>query len=399
MNVCPTGRSGSDLVPEPQDPGRSMDVLVIGAGPAGLALGFELKRRGLRFLILEKGAAVADSWRRMPNRLKLVSPWKTNFLPGSDKHFWPRHHQNSREEFLLYLQEYAREHTLPVRAKVDVQAVEQKTEAEELFRVQTSEGIYHSRAVVNATGYFSNPFLPEIPGAPESGLPQLHVAEYQDPQTVRKRSGLSRGLVLIIGQRLSAGQTMVELIDGGFEVAISHRSPIRFGTGPLGWWILFRIFPWLEWIKLKRLGAKAPGNDVRMQGGRARKLIQSRRVKTFPAVRRFEKRRVLFEDGSELRPDLVIYATGFRPALQHLAPLALRLDPQTGLPALRDLESVTVPGLYFLGIDGGRNFQSRFIRGIRQDVVFLARRLEEQLCLDPVNENKTYGDPRAVQTA
>src|SRR6185503_21121593 len=105
----------------------------------------------------------------------------------------------------------------------------------------------------------------------------------------RSRTHRSSGSVLIVGQRVSAGQTMLELIDAGFEVGISHRSPIGFGAGPLGWWILFRIFSWLEWIKLKRLGAKAPRNDVRMQGGRARKLIRSGRVKTFPAIRRLDQ--------------------------------------------------------------------------------------------------------------
>src|SRR4029077_12015566 len=79
------------------------------------------------------------------------------------------------------------------------------------------------------------------------------------------------------------------------------------------------------------------------------------------------------------QPDAVIYATGFRPALHHLASLALALDAQSGRPQLDGLESVSAPDLFFIGLDHGRNFQSRFIRGIRNDAVVLAERLEQRL--------------------
>ena len=169
---------------------------------------------------------------------------------------------------------------------------------------------------------------------------------------------------------------MVELVEAGFTVAISHRSPIQYGAEPLAWWFLFRIFPALEWLKLKLKGSRAPSNDVRMAGGAARKLIESGQVKMFPAIERFERDEVVFADGQRLRPDLVLYATGFRPALGHLAGLDLSVCRETGRPQLRDLESVSVPGLYFLGLDHGRNFQSRFLRGIRKDAAFLANQLE-----------------------
>src|SRR4051812_25180814 len=75
---------------------RELEILIIGGGPAGLSLGFELKKRGLAFLILEKGASVGESWRKMPRDLRLASPWKCNSLPGTEKHAFPRHYQISR---------------------------------------------------------------------------------------------------------------------------------------------------------------------------------------------------------------------------------------------------------------------------------------------------------------
>jgi hypothetical protein len=245
------------------------------------------------------------------------------------------------------------------------------------FQVETSQGVFTSRLLVNATGYFSKPFVPEIPGAPDSGIPQLHVADYRDPGRFQQRLGPITGPVLIVGKRLSAGQTMVELVDAGFEVALSHRSPIRFGPGPLARWLFFRIFLKLEAIQLRRHGAQAPGWDVKMSGGRPRRLIEQGTAKTFPGIRRFNESAVVFEDGSILRPAAVIYATGFRPALDHLQPLLPELD--SGPPALKNMESVAVPGLYFAGLDRQRNFQSRYLRGIRRDVVILAHRLHSRL--------------------
>jgi putative flavoprotein involved in K+ transport len=111
-----------------------------------------------------------------------------------------------------------------------------------------------------------------------------------------------------------------------------------------------------------------------MQGGRARALIDQGKVETFPLIVRFENDHVVFADGRELHPDLVLFATGFQPANDHLANLGTNLYSD-----LHDLESSTVRGLYFLGIDHGRNFQSRFIRGIRNDAAFLADRLQRKL--------------------
>src|SRR5437867_234642 len=102
---------------------RQTDVLVIGAGPAGLALGVGLRRRGLSFQILEKHA-VGASWERTPRNLTLVSPWKANHLPFTRRDLFPRHYEMSRAEFLEYLQAYAQENQLPVETGVEVHGLD-----------------------------------------------------------------------------------------------------------------------------------------------------------------------------------------------------------------------------------------------------------------------------------
>jgi putative flavoprotein involved in K+ transport len=352
------------------------DVFIIGAGPAGLVLGRELQGRGIPFLIVERGATAGESWRRMPTRLNLISPWKANWLTGPGQQRWPRHAVVTRAEYFQYLQDYAKELRLPVHTGVEVQRVER--DADGGFQCVTSVGTCRSRRVVSATGYFHHPFTPEIPGRAESSIPQRHVADYGDPERARRVMANARDPVLIIGHGLSAGQTMVELVDAGFNVVLSHRSPLRFGSGPFLWWFLFRTFPALERLKLAILGPRARPNAVLMEGGRPRKLIESGMVPTRPAVTRMEGREVIFVDGSRLAPGLILYATGFRPALQHLAALDLSVRPATGLPAMRDMESTQIPGLFFLGLEGARNFRSRFPRGMRHDARLLGEALQRR---------------------
>ena len=357
---------------------------MLGAGPAGLALGAELQQRGAPFLIVEQGPEVGHSWRRMPSRLKLLSPWKANWLRPEDASRFPAHHETTRDEFASYLRDFAQARGLGVRTNVVVRAV--RRDADEGFIVETSDGELRARCVINATGCFSAPWTPEIPGANSSPLPRLHTAEFGDAESLRRRILRDERPVLIVGKRLSAGQTMIELVEAGFQVALSCRGPVEFGPGPFAWWWFFRLHPWLEARELRRRGAQARGFTPKMPGGKARQLVERGLVKIFPPIARFHESSVVFTDGQTLEPSAVIFATGFRPALRHLAPLGLRLNAETGSPVLSGFESSEAPGLFFLGLDGQRNFQSRFIRGIRQDAPLLAAELEQHLA-QPVHRS------------
>ena len=115
-----------------------------------------------------------------------------------------------------------------------------------------------------------------------------------------------------------------------------------------------------------------------MAGGRAKKSVQSGAVVTFPAIARFEKNSVVFTNGKHLHPGIILYATGFAPALRHLAELNLTFCSEMRTPLTRRMESVSVPNLFFLGLEMLRNFQSRFLRGIRNDAVLLAEVIEQR---------------------
>jgi len=372
-------------MPGPRLP-ASTTLLILGAGPAGLALGFELKHRGIACCLLEKGTGAGSSWATMPEKLKLVSPWKANWLPGMDASSQPANYEMAAHEYAALLQRHADLHGLQVIKNAGVETVTHWPEQD--FIVRTSAGTFRSRLLVNATGCFSNPHIPAIPGARETAVPQFHFATYHNAAKVRAAIRGRNGTVLIVGKRLSAGQLLVEFVDEGFDVALSCRGPVQFGAGKAGSWLFFRILPALEQLELRWRGSRAHGFPSVMPGGRSRRLIQQGHVGMFPEIARFEERRVVFRDGSTLTPAAVIYATGFRPALSHLAGLNLDVENQAGMPALNDFESATVPGLFFLGLDRMRNFRSRFLRGIREDAPLLADELADRIqrCVEPARE-------------
>jgi putative flavoprotein involved in K+ transport len=356
---------------------RRADVLILGAGPAGLATAYELKRREIDYLVLEGGSNMAQSWVDMPTHLKLVSPWKANHLPGSDARRFPANREITRADYAAALHDYAQAHELEVQTGVRVHEVAQA--AGTGFQLHTAAGPFQARMVINATGCFANPYLPVFPGASESPLPQFHFATYRNAQWLRAATGTDRPRILIVGKQLSAGQLVVELTAAGFEVALACRGPIQFGADELGAWLFFRIHPSLERLRLWWGGKKARGFPPVMPGGAARRLIASGRVHVFPNIARLEGRRVDFVDGRCWEPHALIYATGFRPALAHLDPLGLVLDEHTGRPRLCGFESEDRPGLFFVGLDQLRNFRSRFLRGIREDAPLLAAQISSRL--------------------
>lgn len=359
------------------EPAPMVDVLILGAGPAGLSAGHELRQRGLKFLILERGETAGESWRRMPENLKLVSPWKSNSLPGTANGRLSGNYEMSRAEYLDYLQEYAVEQQLPIRTGVRVATVGRDNDG--VFLVESDAGVFRGRCLINATGGSSRAFIPNYDGAEESTIPRLHVADYRNPRQVRQLAGDRPGPVLIIGKRLSAGQALVELADAGLEVALSHRSKIQFGSGRFMKWLSIRTLPLVEAIKMHLLGQATCGFEVTMEGGRARQLIRRGVVQTHPDVNRFQGNSVLFKDGTRLKPAAVIYATGFRPTLEHLHDLLGDVPDRRRLPPMDGMESAFIPGLFFIGLENQRNLRSHYLRGIREDAVIVAKEVESRL--------------------
>jgi putative flavoprotein involved in K+ transport len=245
------------------------------------------------------------------------------------------------------------------------------------FAVDGTGSTLEASLVVNATGYFANPYIPEIEGLPETGMQVIHHANYGSAEKLAQRIG-DRSRVLVVGGRLSAGELLADLHQAGFVTELSHGRAVDFGHAPSVQRAVAPVYFALEDLRVRRRPL-LPGSSARkMDGGQTRRLVTSGKVPLRPAIGHIEKDAVVFTDGSTRPYDAIVFATGYRPSLRHLLGI-LHPNPETGIPDLQGMESREVPGLFFLGLDGLRNFRSRFIRGIREDASALAGVLGERL--------------------
>ncbi|MCE7869995.1 NAD(P)/FAD-dependent oxidoreductase [bacterium CPR1] len=343
-------------------------VVIVGAGPAGLALAYQLKLRQIPCLLLEKGPNVASSFRGMYKSI-FFGPWLNNALPGGPVPWQQAFSRTRRKEWLEYLESFAGRNALEVRCGVEVASVD----CNGCFRLQTNQGPIEAELLVNATGYFGNPFTPEYPGSQETRIAQMHACAYLEPATVAGKIEASRGRILIVGKRISAGELMVELHQAGYQVSLSCRRKLRFGSSYLQQALFAPIVMLFESIGAW-LGIKLSDTNPRMVGGTSQQLVRSGQVEVFPDIREILESTVRFVDAREAAFDLIIYSTGYRPVLSHLKSL-VSIDPKTGHPPLVNMEARDVPGLFFMGLDNQRSFRSRYLRGIREDAVALAERI------------------------
>lgn len=345
-------------------------ILILGAGPAGLSLGRELAQRGLEYRIVDKGSEVGSTFYNMTESTE-YGPWLNNTLPGSPVPLTDLFARTTRSEYSRYLSRYRHEHQLVVDTNTNVLTCRKTDDG---FEVETDKGDYRCGVLVNATGYFSNPFVPEFPGLQEAELETLHSSEYVCPLTLSDRLGKTEGKILIVGCRLSAGEIMEELHKVGHELHLSHRSKIKYWPSP--WEEAFRSPFTMSWehIALKIRAPKPANLKPRLRRGFQKSLLDNGVVKKHPNIKEIRGKVVEFTDGHSEEFDAILFCTGYRAALGHLWPLF-----EGEKPKVSKLESKAHKNLFLLGYEHSRNFRSQFLRGIRDDARFLGEELEKRL--------------------
>lgn len=212
---------------------EDVDVVVVGAGQAGVAMSQHLTEKGISHVVLER-ARIAERWRSERwDSLSANGPvWHDRFpgleFPGLEPGAFA-----TKEQVADYFEAYAEKFDAPVRCGVDVTSVRRK-EGERGFIVQTSDGSIDARYVVAATGAFQRPVIPAV--LPEgSGLTQLHSSSYRNPQQ------LPAGNVLVVGAGSSGVQIADEIQQSGRQVYLSvgpHDRPPRTYRGrDFVWWL------------------------------------------------------------------------------------------------------------------------------------------------------------------
>lgn len=344
-------------------------VLVVGAGPAGLAVGASLRKRGVEPLVVDRGAAVGDSWRGRYDRLHLHTPRVQSALPGMPI---PRSAGRwvARDDMVRYLADYAVHHGIEPRFGTTVHRLERNGDG---WTAQTGDGELRTRQVVMASGFNAAPVLPDWPGADAFPGELLHSSAYANPDRFRGRD------VLVVGAGNTGAEIAADLADGGAaSVRLAVRTPpnvIRRELGPVPMTLLgvsLDFTPaWLADLVTGFLQRRSVGDLTRygLPAARQGVVAQQRATGVTPtidvgliealkaglvtpvaALERFEGPDAVLADGTSLQPDVVIaatgYTTGLLPVVGHLGVLDDR-----GRPLVRGARTApSAPGLRFVGL-------------------------------------------------
>jgi putative flavoprotein involved in K+ transport len=340
---------------------KSTDILVIGGGQAGLAMGYFLQSKGCQFQILERNRRIGDSWRRRYDSLKLFSTREFSSLPGlplpGDKNGFA-----SKDEIAGYLEEYASHVGLPVVCGTGVKSLQRVGDG---FRSQTENGFeVTSRAVIIATGAFQ---IPAIPALAKDLAPS--VSQYS-PDTYQNPSQIQVGTVLVVGDGATGRQIALELSSTNRVFLARGRmrsvSP-AFILGKSNFW-------WMEKLGLSRTPYTSPLGHWFMNRdpfpGLQLTLFNLRRrgIRVVKRLTGVEGSTVTFANGVTADVTSVIWATGYHDDSRWVSIPEVK-GPKGNYIERRGLTAV--PNLYFIGRSWQWTRGSALLFGVARDAEYL----------------------------
>jgi putative flavoprotein involved in K+ transport len=316
------------------------DVVVIGGGQAGLAAGYYLRRQKLDFVILDAQSTPGGAWQRTWDSLHLFSPAAFSSLPGRIMPAQPGQEYPDAGHLVEYLADYEQRYDLPVHRPVRVRAV--RRDGERLL-VETDAGDWSARAVISAAGTWWRPFLPAVPGREVFAGRQLHTTGYRRP------SDFAGQRVVVVGGGNSGAQIAADLALDGIDLTWVTQRPPRFLADDIDGRALFDAATArrraLDEGRDDTGGVASLGDIVAVPPVRAAR--DAGLLKAQPMFDRLTADGVRWSDSTTVRAEAVIWCTGFRPALSHLAPLGLR--GVRGHIATDGTRAVGEPRLHLLG--------------------------------------------------
>ena len=364
-------------------------TLVIGAGPAGLAVAACLKERGVPFILLEQGDRVGRAWHDHYDRLHLHTSRGMSGLPGYPMpRSYPRY--PSRDQVTAYLADYAAHFGLEPHFN---QRLVRAEHMDNRWIAHTDDQRYTANALVLATGYTRRPNLPTWPGRDQYTGQLLHSSEYRHGQPFAGQD------VLVVGFGNSGGEIAVDLFEHGARPSIAVRSPVNviprdtLGISSLQWNLLLSRLPGRLGDLVAAPLVYASVGNVYKHGLRKNKVGPIEQIKTeeqvplidvgtvklikrgdlpvYPGLERFTPGGVVFTDGRRRDFAAVVLATGYRPDVSELIPQAAETVAPGGVPVASGRE-LGLPGLYACGFTISRT-------GMLREIGIEARRIAEAI--------------------
>ena len=357
---------------------NQVDVIVIGGGQAGLSVGYHLKRRGVRFLILDAHPRVGDAWRTRWDSLRLFSAARYDGLDGmpfpGDPNACP-----TKDEMADYLESYAARFELPVLNGVKV---ERLSKTDDGFLVEAGDRRFEAAQVIVAMATYQKPRMPEWARDLDPEIVQMTGAEYKNPSQLRK------GKVLIVGAANSGAEIGMDLART-HEVMVSGRHPGHIPFRAESWarrillFFLFRVIFHRLLRVTNRIGRKAQKKPhgttplIRQKPSDLAKAGIERVGRTIGV----KDGRPALDDGRALDVQNVIWCAGYDAAFSWI----------DDLPLTHESGVASVPGLYFVGLHFLHAFSSSMIHGVGRDADRIAGIAQAKIA-------STIKQPSALQT-
>ncbi len=340
-------------------------VVIIGAGQAGLATAYYLKKMKLEFIILEENDKIGDSWRKRWDSLHLFTPAKYDGLPGlnfpGDKNNLP-----GKDAMADYLEVYVKKFSFPVQLQSKVKRI---TESGDRFLIETSKGDITTQKVVIATGTHPVPKIPAFASQLSGNIHQIHSSQY-------KNAGLlPKGNVLVVGAGVSGVEIAVET-SKLHKTYIAGKPTFHIPdqvfkyAGGLYWWFANHILT----IQTP-MGRKAKGHILHGGGPLISISVDELNlcgVQRFPRMKGVKEGYPEFEDGSMIQVATVIWATGFKPDFSWID---IKITDDTGWPLTKRGISLMKKGLFFTGMPFQFGLTSGLIGGVGRDAAYISKKI------------------------
>lgn len=337
------------------------DVVVVGAGQAGLATGYFLQRQRVRFVLLDAAPRIGHAWRTRWDSLALFTPARYSNLPGKPLPLPPGAYP-TKDDIADYLERYAETFRLPAVLGCRVELL---SRTEWGYRLVAGSRSYEARTVVVATGPFQRAAVPSFAGDLAPEVFQVHSREYVRPER------LPDGPVLVVGSGNSGRQIAAE---------VARRRPVSISAGRWRPYLPQRVlgrdvFWWLTKTPLLTVPVSRPLDKALRRRepmiGTSLRTLRRQGVRVLPRAVAADGRTVQVRDGRTIQVASVVWATGFR---HDFGWIDVPVFDGHGDPVLQqDLSAA--PGLYFVGLNYLRSAGSALLGWVGRDAELIAARI------------------------
>ena len=357
---------------------KRLDVVVVGAGQAGLAIGYFLAQQGSGFTILDAAEKPAATWRGRWDSLKLFTSARYDALPGLDFPGDPDRYP-TRDEVADYLTDYAHRFELPVELNSRVRSIRKAAQG---YLVELDGRAYEAGQVVVATGPFQAPLVPAIAEQLDEAVAQLHSTAYRSPESIPE------GRVLVVG----GGNTGFQIAE---ELSASREVHLSIGARqmPLPQTLLARDLFWyldktglIRKTAASRIGRRMQQREDVLIGSSPRSA-RRQGIELHGRAVGAEGSTVSFSDGATLDVGSVIWATGFRADHSWIDVPVF----DEGGRVVHERGVTNSPGLYFLGLLWQHTRGSALLGWVKDDAEYLAQRIEALRADSPTPETEIAG--------